>query len=234
MLGYAKKLEAAVTDNTTRQKANAVESDYLQPYSPSDTCYNNATELSSYMIDRGKDVDMIQDILQCNQAMEQGKPRPSPRTRREPLRQELRIKDPTWSGLKPDTRQSWARGSNDNKEKIIAQFIAESKSSAPVTKNQHLRTVYRMEFDDNDGYESDFTANSKGIFQFNVNSAMFDTTASDNSNGEIVIEGRYLNVNAAATTKKVGRPGILKRKGRRTFKSSEMPAGAVGKMTTNK
>ena len=60
-----------------------------------------------------------------------------------------------------------------------------------------------MEFDDNDSYESDFTANSEGTFQLNVNSAMFDTTANNNSNGEIVIEGSNLNVNAAVTTKKV-------------------------------
>ena len=63
MLEYAKKLEAAVTDNNTSQKANAAESDYLQPYSPSDAWYNEATELSTYMIDRGEDVDIIQDIL---------------------------------------------------------------------------------------------------------------------------------------------------------------------------
>ena len=63
MLNYAKKLEAAVTDNTTSLKAKAAESDYLQPYSPSNACYNDATELSPYMIDRGEDVDIIQDIL---------------------------------------------------------------------------------------------------------------------------------------------------------------------------
>ena len=72
---HAKQLEAAIIDNTTSQKANAAESDYLLlPYSPSDKCYNNATALSSYMVDQGEDVDMIQDILQCNQAMKQGKP----------------------------------------------------------------------------------------------------------------------------------------------------------------
>ena len=38
----------------------------------------------------------------------------------------------------------------------IAQFVADSKSSAPVTKNRNLRTVYRMELDDSDGYESDY------------------------------------------------------------------------------
>ena len=47
MLGYAKDLETAVTDNTTSLKANVVESDYLLPYSPSEKCYNGAIELSS-------------------------------------------------------------------------------------------------------------------------------------------------------------------------------------------
>ena len=73
MLGYAKKLVAAVTNNTTSQKENVAESDYLIPYSLSDECYNDAAELSSYMVDRGRDVDMIQDVLQCNQAMKQKK-----------------------------------------------------------------------------------------------------------------------------------------------------------------
>ena len=90
-----------------------------------------------------------------------------------------------------------------------------------------------MEFDDNEGYESNFTANSEGTFQFDVNSVMFDTTADDNINGEI-IEGSDLNVNAAAATKKQRPPSILKGRGRRTFKSSEMLVGAVPKMTANK
>ena len=89
LMCHAKQLEASVTDNNTSRKANAAESDYLQPYSPSDAYYDDATDLSSYMIDRGGDVDMIHDVLQCNQAMKQGKPYPAPRTHRESLRQEL-------------------------------------------------------------------------------------------------------------------------------------------------
>ena len=67
---------------------------------------------------------------------------------------------------------SWIKESNDNTEMVIAQFVAESKSGIPVTKTRNLRTVYRMEFEDSngDGYNSDFTANSEGIFQFNANS----------------------------------------------------------------
>ena len=90
-----------------------------------------------------------------------------------------------------------------------------------------------MEFDDSNGYESNFTANSKGTFQCNANFAMFDTTADNNSNGEIILEGSDLNVNAAATTTKQ-RPSILKGKGRKNTKSSEMPTGVIGKMMTNK
>ena len=63
MLRYAKKLEAALTDNTTSWKTNTAESVYLQPCTPSDACYNDATDLSSYMIDWGEDVDMIHDVL---------------------------------------------------------------------------------------------------------------------------------------------------------------------------
>ena len=58
---------------------------------------------------------------------------------------------------------------------VITQFFGDPKSNVPVTKNQSLQTVDRMEFNDNEGYESDFTANSKDTFQFNVHSSMFDT-----------------------------------------------------------
>ena len=51
--------------------------------------------------------------------MKEGRPHLSPRTRREPLHQMLRIKDTTWSGLEDDTKRAWAQESNDNKEKII-------------------------------------------------------------------------------------------------------------------
>ena len=92
LLGYAKKLEAAVAkNNTPSRKANLAESDYFKPYSPSDSCYSNATNLLTYMSDQGDDLDMIQDMLQCHQAMKEGRPRPPARTRREPLRQDLRI-----------------------------------------------------------------------------------------------------------------------------------------------
>ena len=61
---------------------------------------------------------------------------------------------------------------------------------------------------------------------------MFDSTADNDSNRESVLEGSNLNVNAAAVTKKPR--SILKGKGRKQFKSSEMPSGAITKMMTNK
>ena len=60
---------------------------------------------------------------------------------------------------------------------------------------------------------------------------MFDTTTDDDSNGESVLEGSDLNVNAVAAKKQ--RPSILKRR-EKILKSSEMPAGAVPKMMASK
>ena len=62
-------------------------------------------------------------------------------------------------GFENDTKRARACENNKNKEKSIAQFVADSKSSTLVTKNRNLRTVYRMQFDDNDDDKSDFTAN---------------------------------------------------------------------------
>ena len=100
-----------------------------------------------------------------------------------------------------------------------------------------MRTVYRTEFEDEDGeaYYSDCTANSEGTYQFNVHSSVYDTTtADDDSNGESVLEGSELNVNAVAARK--ARPtSILKQKRKKKiFKASEIPAGAVPKMTASK
>ena len=79
------------------------------------------------------------------------------------------------------------------------------------------RTVYKLEFEDEDGegYYSDYTANSEAMYDYNVHSSVYDTTtAGDDSNGESVLEGSELNVNAAAATK--ARPSsILKQKQRK-------------------
>ena len=118
----------------------------------------------------------------------------------------MKIKEPAWSKLACDTKISWIWESNNNKEIINVQFVTNSKSTVPVTKNRSL-AVYFTEFDDNDGYNSDFTANLEGIFKFNVNSAILIATTYDNSNGEI-LEGSDLNVNVAAAATK-SRPSIL-------------------------
>ena len=117
---------------------------------------------------------------------------------------------------------------------IIAQFVAESKSGGLVTKNHNVCRLYKIDFKDGngDGYYYDCTANSEGMYQLNVNSAMFNTTADNNSKRERVDEGSDLNVNATAAKKQ--RPNFLKGNRRKTFKSSEMLAGAVRKIMTNK
>ena len=60
---------------------------------------------------------------------------------------------------------------------------------------------------------------------------MYDTT-NDESNGESVSEEKGLNVNAAASTRP--KKSILKRNGKKTFNSSEMPAGSIHKMMADK
>ena len=92
-----------------------------------------------------------------------------------------------------------------------------------------MYTVYKLEFEDgdSDGYYSDCTANSEVTYQFDINSAMFDTSA-DDSNGESIVKVNDLNVNAAAAKKQ--RPSILRDRKTKILKASEIPAGAVPKM----
>ena len=80
LMSHAKQLEDSITNNSTSWKANAAVSGYMQPYSPSDEHFDDATDLSNYMVHQGADVDMIQDVLQCNKAMKQEKPLPPART----------------------------------------------------------------------------------------------------------------------------------------------------------
>ena len=88
-----------------------------------------------------------------------------------------------------------------------------------------------MEFEDRngDGYYSDCTEHFEGTFQFGINSAMFDTTANNNSNGESVVEVSNLNVSAAVVEKQ--RPSILNGNRRETFKSSGKNWKGDGKQT---
>ena len=150
-------------------------------YEPNNSYYNEATDLAVYMGERG-DVDSIHDMLQCSRAYRDGKPKPKEKLRRrKPIRTDLQIKGQVWSELSPDLKMAWARETGDNKEKIIAQF------KEPVTKNRQL-TAY--EANRNDGYDSDFTANtqnSEETFVFTAYNAEteFDTSASVNSDGEL-------------------------------------------------
>ena len=232
LLRFAKKLEAGITENTTSRKANSAESSYLSPYSPSDDQYEDATELYSYMGERG-DVDAILDFLLCSKALKEGKPRPPSRSRRqEPPREELKIKQPIWSKLRKETRDAWIRESEETKDMIDGQFAGKSKAIVPATKNHNLCTAYNINSVDTDGYDSDFTQNSDGTFQFIANSStMYDMT-DDESNGESVSEEQDLNINAAALTRP--KKGILKRGEKKLYKSSEMPAAAVAKMMASK
>ena len=91
LMFHTKQLEAAITDNTTSRKANVAQSDYLHAYSPSDEYYDDDAEFSAYMIDRGRDIAIIHDVLRCNKALKEGKTHPPPRTRQEPLWKELQI-----------------------------------------------------------------------------------------------------------------------------------------------
>ena len=78
---FSKKVEAAIHNDTTSRKANSATSSYFSPYSPDDDLYKNATDLSSYMGERG-DVDTIHDVLLCNKAFNEGIARPQSRSRR--------------------------------------------------------------------------------------------------------------------------------------------------------
>ena len=172
---------------------------------------------------------------------EEGRPRPPRRTRQEPCCKELKIQSLTWGGLDGDLRKAWSSETNSNKEKIIAQFSGKSKSAGPATKNHQLctdgHTVYKLEFEDEDGegYYFDCTANSEATYDFYVHSSVYDTTTTnDDSNGESVLKGSKLNVNATAV-KKLRPTSILKRKRKKKiFKVSKMLAGAVPKMMASK
>ena len=78
LLLIAKKLEISVEVNTPARKANSAETDYLSQNSPSDPDYQHADDLLVYM--GVQDADFTQYMLECNKAMNEGKPRPQQRT----------------------------------------------------------------------------------------------------------------------------------------------------------
>ena len=152
------------------------------------------------MGERG-DVDMIHDFLLCNQALNEGKSRPQPRSRRRPPpREDLKIQQPSWGECSAELRSAWIRENPDVKDKIVTQFRGSkspTKAPVPILK----RSSYNVELADSDGYDSEATQNTEGTWQLNSNSVMYDTT-DDDTNGEGVLVGTELNVNAAAS----GRP----------------------------
>ena len=87
------------TKDTFHRKAN-VATMHMDPYSSDNVHYDKATELSAFM--GQQDVDMVQYTLECNKAMQDGKPRPKARLWRPPARPELQINDPAWSLLSPE------------------------------------------------------------------------------------------------------------------------------------
>jgi len=108
LMDHSKQLEIVVTNDDTSCKANSAESSYLSPYTPTDDQYEVATQLNSYMGERG-DVDVIHDFLLCKKALKEGKPRPPPCFRRqEPLQEDLKIKQPLWGKLDDAMRRAWA------------------------------------------------------------------------------------------------------------------------------
>ena len=98
----------------------------------------------------------------------------------------------------------------------------------------YLQFTNKLEFEDRDcdGLYSDCTATSESTYHFDINSAMFDTTANNNSSEESVVEGSDLNVNVEAAKKQ--HPRILKRNKKIKLSAIEMSAGAVPKMITRK
>ena len=94
-----------------------------------------------------QDVDFVQYTLECNKAMNEGKPWPEQRTRRKPVQEDLKIRE-AWAEMDKEHKQAWIRAKDTTKEKMIAQW--KSQSSDPVTKNHQLRTdrrtVYKLDF----------------------------------------------------------------------------------------
>lgn len=84
LMSTAEKLDDSIIDNYTSQEVNMVKTDFLHPYSYTDDNYPKELDLSSYMGARGMDVDMIHDVLICNKALQQVKPRLKEQARRSP------------------------------------------------------------------------------------------------------------------------------------------------------
>ena len=106
----------------------------MESYLPGDYYYNEANNLAAYMGEQ--DVDMIHSMLECNQALRNGRPRPKPQLRRErnPSCPGLQTKGSVWTDILPEMRTVWAWEQDKNKE----QFIFQIKEQ--LTKNCQLTT----------------------------------------------------------------------------------------------
>ena len=69
LMSAAEKLEDSIIDNSSSQKVNVGETDFLQPYTPADDKYGEASDLSLYMGAQGMDVNMIHDVLKYSKAL---------------------------------------------------------------------------------------------------------------------------------------------------------------------
>ena len=77
LVSTLEKLEEGMKANVTR-KVNIADTYYMDSYEPDNPYYAKATDLATFMGDRG-DVDVIQNMLQCSQAIRNGKSRLKPK-----------------------------------------------------------------------------------------------------------------------------------------------------------
>ena len=125
--------------NNINFKANKMNNYDMDSYDANDSYYYLATDLAAFM-GHQTDMDELQHTLQCSRAMQEGKPKPNLKLRRErqPIRPDLQIKGTAWTDISPELRSAWIHKTSESKEKVIAQF------KVPVTKNRQL-TAYEAD-----------------------------------------------------------------------------------------
>ena len=84
LVSHSEKLEEVAADNSGL-KVNVADTHFMESYLPGDSYYDESTNLAAYMGNSmgEQDVNMIHSVLQCNQALREGQPRPKPKLRRE-------------------------------------------------------------------------------------------------------------------------------------------------------
>ena len=103
-------------------------------------------------------------MLQCSQALHNGKPKQRYKLRqdRKPGRLELQTNGLVWTDMSSELRSAWVHEDDQNREHVIPQFKEQ------VTKNRQL-TAYEAACSDR--YDSDFTTNtqnSEGTYVFHA------------------------------------------------------------------